>query len=82
MQSYTQLMHATLWAVTVVTLSNAAVGNRNEMLLTQAREERCVIGMGRQVADLEAQVAIFLRAYRETLEPVLVRPQPSTAAGQ
>ena len=69
--SYGQLMHMTLWAVTVVTLSNAAVRNRDQLLLTQAREERCVIDMGRQLTDLEARVAAYLEAYHDMLEPAL-----------
>ena len=71
MQSYGQLMHMTLWAVTVVTLGNAAVRNRDRLLLTQAREERCVTDMGRQLADLEARVAAYLAVYHDTLEPAL-----------
>lgn len=77
MQSYTQLMHMTLWAVTVITLSDAAVKNRDVMLLTQAREERCVVGMGRSVADLEARVSAYLKAYRDALEPALRNPPPA-----
>ena len=82
MQSYTQLMHMTLWAVTVITLSDAAIKNRDAMLLTQAREERCVVGMGRRVADLERQVSAYLKAYRDTLEPALKAVQPTVSAGQ
>lgn len=82
MQSYSQLMHMTLWAVTVITLSDSAVKNRDAMLLTQVREERCVVGMGTRLADLEAQVAEYLKAYRDTLEPALRATAPLVRAGQ
>ena len=75
MQSYGQLMHMTLYAVTVIWLSDAAVGNRNLMLLSQAREERCVVTLGTQLADLEGQVAAYLKAYRDTLGPALGKPE-------
>ena len=82
MQSYGQLMHMTVWAAMVITLREDAVRNRDKLLLTQVREERCVVGMGRRVADLEAQVSAYLKAYRDALEPALKSVPPVAMAGQ
>lgn len=77
--SYSALLSATCWAAFICGAAGEIVSAREAGSLAAAREERCVVTLGRQLSDLEAQVAPFLNAYRDAIQPELGRDQ---SAGQ
>lgn len=71
MDNYRTLFSTTCWIALVCWLAGAAATNRDTLELTMVREEACVVEMGSKLRVLEGQVAEYLRAYREAIEPAL-----------
>lgn len=69
--NYSTLFIAACWAAMLCWALGEIGSARQVGTLAAAREEACVIIMGRRLVNLEQQVAHYLRVYDETLRPRL-----------